>query len=59
MVFRLDDNTTKRNGHAGICRSEKKDAEVLFHRKSSILTEYYEITMLFKYKEHPTPMKKQ
>lgn len=57
MVFRLDDNTTKRNGHAGICRSEKKDAEVLFHRKTSILADF-EITMLFKYEEDPTPMKK-
>lgn len=31
MVFRLDDAelTAKRNGHAGICRSEKKDGSVI------------------------------
>ena len=56
MVSRLGDKTSKRNGDAGICRYEKKDAEVLFHRKSSILVEYYGITMLFKYEEDLTPM---
>ena len=36
----------------------EENAEVLFHRKTSILADY-EITMLFKYEEDPTPMKKQ
>lgn len=55
MVSRLGDKTSKRNGDAGITQIEKKDAEVLFHRKRSILVEYYGIIMLFKHEEDMTP----